>query len=305
MSNLSYTIRKNDSSIKEIREKEEFYGMEQTNPRSFSDKYIDFSNEVLLNQNIIDNFVYERGTPNKDKIRSSGKIWSELGIKLQDVQFVKEENKDLEFEGRIDKRFCDALEISSPLNIPITFIDNYLDTYVLTLHISMKDCNSVVFRKVFLPKLEDKINSVIYSHELTHTELNDAGSGIKKYINKETIPIFIEQLFADKIDQRTLELCRNNRFATVAAGIEEMRTNKKLSFKSRIDLETYLISTIQATNLANIYFESNKKIKKEMIKYINKLFTGELKTEDMLEHFDSSFDEIEPSLKKLQKIKKR
>lgn len=305
MSDLAYTIKENDRSIEQIRDKEKFYDFNPVYPRNLSQKYIDFSDEVLLNQPIIGNFAYKPATPNIGKIKSSGKLWKELGIDLQDVEYIKEGNDNLKFKGKFDEKFCKALDISSPLDIPIKFIDDYLETHVDALHITMKDTgNIIIFKKVFLPKLEDKINSVIYAHELTHAELNDAGGGIKEYIHKETIPIFVEQLFADKINPETFELCRNNRLATVAAGIEEMKNNKKMNFKTRIELETYLISTFQAMNLSNVYFGSNDKVKREMINYLNRLFKGEAITEDMLEQFDSQFDGIEPSLKNLQKIKK-
>ena len=301
MSNLfDFRIREDDPTLKRLRRKEKFYELSEAMPEKYDEKYLDFAYQVFADKSIMDNFHFELKNHDESYVRNSARLWEQLGFKLQDVQYFKRPIKAWEHDsGTMNLEFVKELEIGSPLKIILNFTDDYLLTGVDEWEFSSENGEGVLFKKIDLPKFEKRINSTIYAHELTHVELLDAGGGVEHYKNKEVLPIVIEEIFADKLG--VLDLSINNRFATLAQAIIDISNSPDMAFRTRIDKETYLHSILQARSIANIYFNGNGKIKREVIEDINNVFRGDMITEDMLDKYDSNFRDIEPKLKVLKR----
>ena len=302
---FSYDIKNDDNSIYFVRNKENFFGYDKTYPTLFSNNLIGLFYEIVSNKEITENFEYSKKGRDIRFVKASKRLWKELEIELQKVQYIKpslnfDEDK---FDGVMTKEFCDGLAFDYPTKIPIVYVDDYLKVNSNPIFLEGDKYNAILFRSISLPKVEKKINSCIYAHEITHTEQDYAGGGIKKVTNAETLPIFIELLFSNKIDESSIvtDQIKNRRLVFLASTIIELIENKEMNFERRIKLETYLISIIQALDLYNKYCESDERTKKEFIESINKIFTGEMLVEDMLNNYDSNYYNVEPKLKVLKR----
>ena len=297
---FDFRMREDDKTIDRLRDFEKDYGLIPSLPEKYDKKYLDFAYEVLDDKSIIGNYQFSMEGFDEAYIRNSSKIWKQLGLKLEDVQYFKKGFEDLYYgTGQVDEDFVRTINIGNPTNITVRYIDDYLQTGVDKLRFTISRGSGDIFRRIDLPRFEKRITSSIYAHEITHVELIDAGGGIGSYKNKEVLPIVIEELFSDKLG--VLELSKNNRFATLGQAIIDMSKFPEMDFKTRIDKETYLHSILQAMSIANVYFNGNNKIKREIIRDINDVFTGDMITEDMLDKYDSNFKDIEPKLKVLKR----
>ncbi len=298
-----YTIDPQDHSIGKIREKEEFYGLEISEPMIFPKKMGELSKEIFADKKIMDTFEYQLDTPDESAIKASSKLWEELGFEIHDVSYYGVPYK---FKGKADEEFFKAVANGSPFDIPIKFVDDFNKTNVSADRIRFTKSNAIVFKHVKLPKVGDQINSTIYAHEIAHTQLDTAGSGVESIKSYETMPMFIEQIFADKLDSNgaLLEQSRNHRLAYMAAAINMLKNNEEMDFEKRITLEMDIISTIQGIDLFNKYKAASKKERKEMIDSINRIFSGDYLVEEMLGKYNSHFDKVEPNLKTLVKKRK-
>ena len=302
---FSYKIKEDDDSIPLFRHKEAFFGYEKVKPTTFSKKLNDLREEIINDDEIINDFEYSSQGRNLRYVRASKKIWNELGIELQKVQFLRpdypfDENK---FQGYITKEFVESLVFDYPTKIKILRTDVFRKSGFNALYLEFKDHNSVVFRDIILPKVEMKLNSSIYAHEITHIEQENAGGGVTKYTNIETLPIFIELLFSLKTDESglTTDKIIRHRLAYLSGAIKEILNNKEMDFETRMKLEKYIISIIQSINLFNRYMDGSEEVKKEFIKGVNEIFVGKKVIEQMLTLYDSNFKEIEPNLKVLRR----
>lgn len=302
---FSYDLKNDDVTISFIRNKENFFGYEKSEPTLFPNSFYDLALEIISDDKIVSNYEYSKIGRDSKYVKRSKRIWNELGINLLKIQYISpsldfDVNK---FDGRITKEFYDKLIYDYPTKIPIKYTDNFLDVSVNGVFLEFEKYNSILFKEIYLPKLEKKINSCIYAHEITHVEQDNACGGVNKITNMETLPIFIELLFGNKIEENGIvtEQIIKHRLVFLASAITELIKNKEMNFERRIKLETYLISIIQAIDLFNKYKNSNEKNKKEFINYINKIFNGEKHVEQMLDNFDSNYSNVEPKLKVLKR----
>ena len=76
---------------------------------------------------------------------------------------------------------------------------------------------------------------------------------------------------------------------------------KHCNYLDSINSSTYIQSRLESINLANIYFEGDERIRKEMCEYINQIFKGNRCVEEMLEHYDSQLEAVPKTLEKIKK----
>jgi hypothetical protein len=117
--------------------------------------------------------------------------------------------------------------------------------------------------------------------------------------------MLIEQIFAYKLDPtgETLKKIRYWRLWRLAKALHNYATIKDIAYISKINFDTYIQSTLQSIKLASIYLFGNDNEKKEIIKYINKVSSGDLIVDDMLYYFGANLEEVSNDLKTLKKVK--
>lgn len=300
---FSYKVKKDDYSMLNVRHKEDFFGLDHVEPTTFSNKLIDLRNEIFSNEDLLDYLEFDNALVNSWYLKKKAKTWDELGINLQKIQFInqKYDIDEFDFYGKNMNDIYPLLELDLPTKIHIRFVDDFYDTNFVAFYLEFLKHNSIMFRRINLPRVDRKVCSCIYAHEITHIEMENAGGGIAKITNRETLPIFIELLFASKIDNKTIDKMLKHRLIYLAGIVSKLLKEKEINFENRIKLETYLISIIQGIELFNKYNEGNEKIKLEIINSINNIFLGENIVEDMLKKYDSNFLDVEPKLKVLKR----
>ena len=305
MVDFSYKTNDTDKSLEFIRHKEQFFGYDEVNPTNFSKEINDLKEEIINDKEIMDEFEFSKVPRKSESIKTDDKIWNELGIKLQRVQFFKPSYKveEMTFNGEITKNFYDKLEFDYPNKVKIIKPNNFLKTGFDALYIEFNNHNSIIYKYIALPEVDKMINNSVHAHEITHLEQENVGGGITTILNEETLPIFVELLFSTKTDESGMitDKIIKHRLGYLSGAINVLSRDKNMNFKTRIDLEKYIISIIQAIDLFNKYQNGSNKVKKELIGYINQIFEVEKVIEQVLDVYNSNFKEIEPKLKILKR----
>lgn len=305
---FNYKELEGDITKDVILRRAEFYNHEKPVPLSYDSSYVSLYNAIVNDKEIVSSINKLGGVTNLKNVKKSCYLWDTLDIDRHGVYVY---NGETESQGHfvITKDFIDKISFLDGEKIPIEFINgqkakNFSGKVELLTLENETGNKGVLFSKIYLPKLGDKLTSCIYNHELTHVQLNSLeNGGAKSILNTEVLPIFMEEVFAEEQDytHETLEKIRNLRLYNIARNLSIFIKSKNLSYLSRIELDKYISSSIEAISLANIYFNNRKKVQKEMINYVNDIFNENKNVEDMLNHFDSNLDEVAKDKKVLKK----
>jgi hypothetical protein len=301
---FQYKIDENDETINQIRYKEKFFSYDEVLPTNFPNSIKDLADEITNDKDLMIDYDFSTNNHDLNYVKSSSKKWNELGINLQEIQCFKPDFNFKKYENNfyVDKEFCEGLICTLPTALPINLVNKLQEVTARACYLDFPKYNAVLFKDILLPIVDKRINSCIYAHEITHVEMENAGGGINKLTNSETLPIFIELLFSNKIeDGAVTNNIIKHRLAYLSGAINRLIQEEKMDFQKRIKLETYVISIIQAINLYNKYMEGNDNIKKEFIHKINNIFMGKRNTEDLLSKYDSNYMEVEHNVKTLKK----
>lgn len=307
---FTYTFIEGDPTVNDIQHKEEFYGLDKTKPLVYDYSYQKLYDEIINDKIIMRNSWFPFHRINKFNVIDSINLREQLGLKLREVNFLDESFTTINNTITFDEKFQKAINYGKVRNIPVEFSDG-------------KDMNGgcqifecepteegeekgIIIEKIEVPILNDTLSSCAYGHEIAHTQLLNINQATNNLLNTETIPIFIEQLFASIIDptNRSLLRYRYFRLCDIVNKLSVFDKQKNLAYVSKIIYDMYIQSTLQAIKLFSTYSFSDENVKKEIIFYINKIFSGDILIEDMLNHFEANLDEVPKELKILKRIRK-
>ncbi len=295
--NFDYEIKDDDDSIKSVKTDERFYNYIPTSLNNFDESYEELYHQILDDDDIVYNYLYPKKNFDKKYVLDSIKLWNDLGITLHNINIFKKLRNgnhvvlyDFGPFSSFKKKDVSDLKVKFK-NIP------QWDSKVTLKEIDEKNYKDVVFNQILLPKVEKKLASTIYAHEISHTQLLNVGGGLISIFNEETIPIFMEFVFADKLDnsKETLSYVNNERLVCVSKFINNLSLGNRISYEERVKCEKYIISSLHAMELFKIYYYSNDNLKKEMLNDIKKIFNGEEVVERMLVNYDINHNYIDKS----------
>ena len=239
----------------------------------------------------------------KKIISSTEEIWDFLGLEPHEVLVLNKNDlldKIIGFFINPERSDYQAL-FHSPLKIPLyTRLTRDLDASVNA--ISTYDESKIFYSSILIDASNNYIAKVAYNHELAHTQIRP---DIKNCscLNQETFPIFIEYLSSVITDETmaTSKFFSNERIYSIAKNFSLLHLHDDISKEGIITNISYLIGTFQAYNLLDIYFSSSIQIKREMLGKFNKAINGVTSLEDVLDYYDSSFEQVqkEKIIKKL------
>lgn len=301
---FEYKFSENDSTIKEIRDKESFYGCCETKPLSFDSSYEDLFYSIRNDESILGNVFSPSFFVNKKYVKNSISLWESLGIQLQDIDILDKYYPMDSHQGEVTQDFLDALSASNPAQLPIVF-KWFNDVEAKVVSFEMKynnpDNYGLIFQKIILPIFNSKLTSCFYAHEIAHTQPVIMSS----LLNDETIPILVEEIFASILDpsSKTLKQIRYRRLNQLMQMLYILANVKNISFESKIIYDTYIQSTLQAIKLANTYLFGTSSLQREIIKYINQIFQGNLFIEEMLAHFEANLEDVPRDINMLKMVK--
>lgn len=300
-----YVIKDSDNTIKIVEDNIIFYNFDKIYLHDFDNSIEDLYYDILYDNEIAKNGIYGRNDFNKKYIKNSFELWEKLGITLHDINIFKR-FVNLEKLKDVDDEFFNKYVVKSPKYLPIVYDSRlFNDSNVLFQEIYNDDDktkNEIVFKHIIMPKVNKVFASTTYAHELSHTQLLTENGGTNNYFNEETIPMLMEFIFAANLDNSDLSFYKVccQRLLAICRSINRLQND--LTYEQRVETEKYIISGIQAINLANTYFLSKNRIKKEMQEDVCKTFEGEKVTEDLLNKYESNYDEVDKNIKSLKRV---
>lgn len=262
-------------------------------------------------------FSVEKATP--VFLRSTLKIWENLGVKLHDVNVFSSKN-DLYLAKM--KNYCKYISDeavhravkTSPANITIQMSPRlffyFLESpalYGLTVPCEATESRDVIFSKIKVSRYNKYATACFYNHEIGHTQ-NRFDYKSNASLNNEVIPMLFEELSALYLQRsgRLLREIRMMRLKNLSDNLTELHKRfGTLKYRDIREITGYIQSTLEEISLMNIYLAGNKEIKKEMIYFINKVISNEMSIEDMIDYYGCNVDEISTDLKTLKKTRFR
>lgn len=233
-------------------------------------------------------------------------LWEDLGIKLHKVYA---------FNDRLDRL------ITLPNGIDMCNVDLinpseiFLKIMIPYITISPVGCVNfilgktddigkiVIFDNIMVHSFDSNITSCFYNHEIAHTQISSMIGSCTNRLDNEVIPALMEQITAYNLDPslETLWQMRNYDMWVISDCIHTANMSKNDYDEMKIPF-TYVRSYLQSFNMANIYLEGNQQLRDEMHQYINSIFKGNRSVEDMLNHYDSSYENVPKKLELIRNI---
>ena len=269
---LDIDILKRIPVDKEIDEISEFYTRFGFNDYLYQIKIPQSSSEIIDTLPTISNVDYSYSKSNNlDKYVSKSKIFLTDFFTLHDVLYLKKYK----------------LKKGSPFNIKKILVDDEPLTGYLQKQTIVNNRNQ--YDNMFLSiELSDKITSftsLIYTHEIVHTQLESLTGSIKNLFNTEVLPIFIELIYAYSTDMYLYKAILANRISDISKYANAINSSTNFN-QDMFESSTFYISIITALKLLNIYIQGSSKIKKEILSNIQKVFDGNKSIEDSLKVYE-------------------
>ena len=204
-------------------------------------------------------------------------------------------NKDIKTYEEMLKRIFLSSKKTSAYNIPIELIDTsdfmYGSLYWRLYAMHNKEflrCIPPIFKHIELSVYKTKLAYITYIHELVHTQVDSVKFNIKNYYNAEIASIFFEKIAALEEDDTLFKICTLERYQSLLGSMDLLLKNKEL--EEKLTSSTYIISTLTAEKLFDLYLESNTITRNVIMNKIQLLMDGKTTIEEILESLDITFE---------------
>ncbi len=189
----------------------------------------------------------------------------------------------------------------SPFRIPIKFINEspYYGNLLFQINYfddeeQLKEMQLFV-KGMELSKKRSELTSVCYTHEIVHTQLVRNKFIIDDYYNVELLSIFCELMYSYRTSKELFKEVLKNRINVFLEDYLAFRTYAYDGDKEKGEWDTmmsckYIVSTVKAFNLFNMYLEFNDSDKKYVISLIQDVFDGVITLEEMLKAVDVTYE---------------
>lgn len=144
-------------------------------------------------------------------------------------------------------------------------------------------------------KLEGSCNEntqLTYVHELYHGLLGRNKGAVNNLLHNETLPIFMEKVAASDLDSserllnlRTLDRLLNTKNNIMIKTKNDFFNNDRLG---TITNEGYIISTLLATALFDVYEHGTSQTQRKIDDAINKVLVGDGQLEDVFDKYEAT-----------------
>ena len=194
-----------------------------------------------------------------------------------------------------EKRGIEYIKPISPLKLPVE-LDPNMDEDQTSFSAMLREVilpeqpdYTIVYRQLNLSNEISPLTRLAYTHEVGHTQLNHVKGIIEQYYNTEVISIFLELVHAFEEGENLLHAHDAARLRNLQAAIYELE--KGSSHQSLlIESSLYTVSTLKAYELFIKFYVGSINTKREIMHYVQRLFNQEITLEDLLWHFNISFE---------------
>lgn len=302
--NFDYEINPNDESIKIVENDESFYNYDKTNLHNFDKSYEELYSDILNDDRIVENYIYPKENFNKKDVLDSILLWKKLGITLHDVNVFKKLRSD-NFFVLYNRGVLNSYEMKDPAFLKVDFKNiPQIDSSTRIVEINEKNYKDVAFKKIVVPKVDYRLASTIYAHEMSHVQMVSKDGGTNNIMYEELIPILMEFIFADKIDYSsfTLKYVKNERLMCICNSLNLLAMGNKLSYLNRVTMEKYIISSIYAFKLFEMYYDGSIETRKEILHDINEVFDGNIVVDNMINKYNLDLEDKEKTIKLIKRF---
>ena len=194
-----------------------------------------------------------------------------------------------------EKRGIEYIKPISPLKLPVE-LDPNMDEDQTSFSAMLREVilpeqpdYTIVYRQLNLSNEISPLTRLAYTHEVGHTQLNHVKGIIEQYYNTEVISIFLELVHAFEEGENLLHAHDAARLRNLQAAIYELEQGS--SHQSLlIESSLYTVSTLKAYELFIKFYVGSINTKREIMHYVQRLFNQEITLEDLLWHFNISFE---------------
>ncbi len=301
---LDYCEKANDATKMTVRNTEKFYDFALTKPLTYGVEY-----EVLLNDILKSDLGRPMNAKNlpsipRASLYQSAALWEALGLHLHQIPMIGMD-AIIKKNGKLvlTSEAASHIKLIEPHKLPVAFIknDNCYIGVLKNINLWGKGGKVVLYNKIFLSEITNRISLCVYNHEITHTQMDGANLG-HSYLNVETLPMIIEEILASHIDATgdTLKLVRNYHLREVAEYLHCYALSRDMDYRERIITDGYIQAIIEAIYLVNQYLTATDRQKREFLNYCNKIFDHRATVTEMLDFYDANLEQVPKTLQKLR-----
>lgn len=274
-----------------------------------SDKLIDYAVMLAKNED------YEKSDFEPTSIRSKlvlmkPKIFLRKNFVLHKVSYADEATIKLKLHGKMVKNGKELIKLYNgigtlvdPLEIPVKFVDEPYYYGNLSLLTSLSEepdflkRMKLFFKSIELGKNTNEMTGVCYVHEIVHTQLESLKGIVRDYYNSEVLSIFVELLYAADSGPILLKEALKNRinmflteFHSLYVYIQNGECVSEDAVWHNVIACKYIVSTIKAFHLFNNYYMGDEIEKNNILWMVQKVFSGALSVELLLEELRITYD---------------
>lgn len=150
----------------------------------------------------------------------------------------------------------------------------------------------IAFKHIELSRKINSITSSCYLHEIMHTQLSTAKGCVVDYNNGEVLCMFLEFAYAhDAVTEgvlRTIEVDKINYFYVLFCELFKYyyENDGTITEFDALVTSKYVLSTLKALRLFQIYYNGSGDIKKEVFQFMQEVIDEKRTLESMLEFYD-------------------
>ena len=274
-----------------------------------SDKLVDLAVMLAKNEEY-EKSQFEPTFIRPKLILKDSKVFLREKFILHKVSYADETMVKLKLHGRMVRSEKELLKLYNgvgtlvdPFELPVKLVNEpyYYGNVSLLTNLS-DDPEFLKHMKLFFKSIElghrtNDMTGVCYVHEIVHTQLESIKGIVRDYYNSELLSIFMELLYAhDKGIVLLREALKNriNMFLIEFNSLYNFINNGSCVSEDglwhNVIACKYIVSTVKAFYLFNNYYMGDEVEKNNILWLIQKVFSGSLSLENMLEELGITYD---------------
>lgn len=289
--------------------------LKEDNSILLGEYYTKLYNEIMQDHDIYDvnsklkkkNRLLDFSYPSKEKIKKAIELYDTLGISLRELDMMDYTT----FENKPWKEEKETISKVEPREIPIYLYDSptlcgkFRPTFGEVDIVTVKGRNDEPIKAISGIGVEKnivKVAGAFYNNQIAHAEIDTIDGSVLNYLDKDTVPIFIEQLTGYYKNPEVHALVRNARLLDLAENIKDLKIFNRDEYRKVLDNYKTIVSTLKAFKLLDVYLAGGSMIRDEIHNYIEHIFCGELTVDSLLSRYGIDIDNSERPLKTLKRI---
>ena len=181
---------------------------------------------------------------------------------------------------------------TNPFNI-LKFKKHLKTSYVdYSKIMSGKYRGRIAFEPIIIKDTITKLSYGGIGHEIVHTQIEKNPNLLTNYYNREVLSIFVEMIISNSLDDKTLDNIMRYRFQNVYECIVDLSYYGDVIFTSDkiFQFRCYLSSSLKALHLYDIYINSNREKRVEILSLVEDVFRDKITVEDFLYIMHVTYD---------------